>query len=138
MGNAVAFAARWATGTSALCLAVAAHAAGPSKEMTALVGKPLSAARSSLVNGGWEPQETALTTAKGALERERGEAGKLLEAGYPEIERCTGGGKNYCFLNYKRGGKCMRVRTLGVVRAPDTEPKVHGVGDACPSKQSKR
>jgi len=118
----------------------AAHAAGKdSKEMARFVGKPVSSTRSTLIAEGWEPIETALTTSRGAPERERGEAGKLLEAGYPEIERCTGsGGRTYCFLNYGRRGKCLRVRTVGVLQAPESEPKVHGVGDACPSKQGKR
>jgi hypothetical protein len=124
-------------GFGLVCLVDVARAAGPGKDIEALVGKPLSIARGTLVERGWEPQETALTTAKGALERERGEAGKLLEAGYPEIERCTGGAKNYCFFNYKRHGKCVRVRTLGVL-TPDGEPKVHGVGDSCASRQGKR
>jgi len=117
-----------------------AHAAGKdSKEMARFVGKPLSSARGTLLAEGWEPTETALTTSRGAPERARGEAGKLLEAGYPEIERCTGsGGRTYCFLNYGRRGKCLRVRTVGVLQAPESEPKVHGVGDACPSKQGKR
>ena len=71
-------------------------------------------------------------------ERSWGEAGRLLEAGYTEIERCTGSSRNYCFFNYSRRGQCLRVRTLGVLRPPDTEPKVHGAGDACASKQGKR
>lgn len=112
--------------------------AAAAKDMNHLVGKPLAATRSALLAEGWQPQETDLITAAGEPERARGEAGKLLEAGYPEIERCTGGQRNYCFLNYNRRGKCLRVRTLGVLRAPDTEPKVHGAGDACPSKRGKR
>jgi hypothetical protein len=116
----------------------AAQAQGTPKELSHLVGKPLSSVRSTLLAGGWEPQETALTTARGQPERSRGEAGRLLEAGYPEVERCTGSSKNYCFFNYRRGGKCLRVRTLGVLAQPDLEPKVHGVGDACPSKQTRR
>jgi hypothetical protein len=112
-------------------------AAAPSKEMTGLVGKPFSAVRSKLVDDGWAPVETNLTSAKGAPERSRGEAAKFLEAGYPEIERCTGGSRNYCFLNYNRHGRCLRVRTLGVLDLPASDPKVHGAGDACPSKQQR-
>jgi hypothetical protein len=119
-------------------LGLAAHVQAAGKEMSGLVGKPISAVRSTLLADGWLPTETALTTAKGAPERSSGEAGRLLEAGYPEIERCTGSARNYCFFNYSRRGKCLRVRTLGVLRAPDTEPKVHGAGDACPSKQGRR
>lgn len=110
-----------------------AHAAG--KEMTAIIGKPFSATREKLIEQGWEPVETNLTTAKGAPERSRGEAAKFLDAGFNEIERCTGGQKNYCFLNYKRRGTCLRVRTLGALDLPAQDPKIHGAGDACPSKQ---
>lgn len=118
------------------CLATGVHAAG--KDMNWLVGKPISSARSTLLADGWSPVETALTTAKGVPERSKGEAGMFLDAGYPEIERCTGTARNYCFFNYSRRGKCLRVRTLGVLRSPDSEPKVHGAGDACPSKQGRR
>ncbi len=119
-------------------LGLALHVQAAGKEMSGLVGKPLSTVRSTLLADGWLPAETALTNAKGAPERSLGEAGRLLEAGYPEIERCTGTSRNYCFFNYSRRGKCLRVRTLGVLRAPDSEPKVHGAGDACPSKQGRR
>jgi hypothetical protein len=121
---------------AALGCAAGAQAAPPkSQPFAQFVGKPFSATRAAIVGGGWSPRETRLTTAKGEPERARGEAGKLLEAGYVEVERCTGGERNYCFFNYGRGGKCLRVRTLGVLREADVEPKVHGVGDACPSKQ---
>jgi hypothetical protein len=113
-----------------------AQAAG--KEMTALIGKPFSATREKLLAEGWAPVETNLTTARGEAERGRGQAAKFLEAGFPEIERCTGGAKNYCFLNYNRRGHCLRVRTLGVLDLPASDPKVHGAGDACPSKQKPR
>ena len=93
--------------------------------MTWLVNKPLSQVHNKLLADGWLPKETNLTTAKGALERSRGEAGVLLEAGYPETERCTGAPRNYCFFNYTRG-QCLRVRTFGVLCPSDTEPKVHG------------
>ena len=128
--------ATFAAVVAGLCTAPVCQAAG--KETSPHVGKPLSSVRSALLAEGWEPLETGLTTAKGEPERARGEAGRLLEAGYPEIERCTGTTKNYCFLNYGRRGKCLRVRTLGVQRGPGSEPKVHGVGDACPSRQARR
>lgn len=108
------------------------------KEMSALVGKPFSVTREKLLADGWSPVETNLTTARGAAERERGEAGKYLQAGFPEIERCTGGSRNYCFLNYNRRGRCLRVRTVGALDLPASDPKIHGAGDACPSKQKTR
>lgn len=118
-----------------LLLSADVQAAG--KGMTWLVNKPLSLVHSKLLADGWRPKETLLTTAKGAPERSWGEAGVLLEAGYPEIERCTGAPRNYCFFNYTRRGQCLRVRTLGVLRPPNTEPKVHGAGDSCASRQRK-
>lgn len=108
------------------------------KEMSGLVGKPFSVTREKLLSDGWAPVETNLTNAKGVAERERGEAAKYLAAGYVEIERCTGGSRNYCFLNYKRRGTCLRVRTLGALDLPASDPKVHGAGDSCPSKQQAR
>lgn len=110
-----------------------AHAAG--KEMTAIIGKPFSTTRESLLAQGWEPVETNLTSSRGVPERSRGEAARFLDAGFNEIERCTGGQKNYCFLNYKRRGQCLRVRTLGALDLPTHDPKIHGAGDACPSRQ---
>jgi hypothetical protein len=117
-------------------LGMPAHAAG--KEMTALIGKPFAATREKLIEQGWEPVETNLTTSKGVPERSRGEAAKFLDAGFNEIERCTGGHKSYCFLNYKRRGACLRVRTLGSLELPAKDPKIHGAGDSCPSKQQTR
>ena len=123
----------------ALCLTGAVHAAGKeNKEMTALVGKPFSTVREKLLADGWTAVETNLTSAKGVPERSRGEAAKFLEAGFAEIERCTGGARNYCFLNYNRHGKCLRVRTLGVLDLPASDPKVNGAGDSCPSRQQAR
>ncbi|MCC6248016.1 MAG: hypothetical protein IT499_09695 [Rubrivivax sp.] len=124
----------------ALLVFAAAPAAAQTKGkvMAGLVNKPFSATREKLLADGWAPVETNLTTARGAPERERGEAGKFLTAGYNEIERCTGGKRNYCFLNYKRGNTCLRVRTLGTLDLPASDPKVHGAGDACPSKQKAR
>lgn len=130
---------RWLLVIACAALPWTAAAAPPkNKALEALVGKPFSAVRATLLEQGWEPTETALTTARGLPERSRGEAGRLLEAGYPEVERCTATQRNYCFFNYRRGSRCLRVRTLGVLRAPDVEPKVHGVGDACPSRQKGR
>jgi hypothetical protein len=122
------------------CCAAGVQAAGKEKDMGMgrFIGKPFSDLRSKLLADGWQPQETDLITARGVPERSRGEAGRLLEAGYTEIERCTGSERNYCFFNYNRRGQCLRVRTLGVLRPPDVEPRVHGAGDACPSKQAKR
>ncbi|MBL8323812.1 MAG: hypothetical protein JNJ89_02520 [Rubrivivax sp.] len=124
---------------AAACLVVAASEAAPSpafaKEMAALIGKPFSATRAKLLAEGWAPVETNLTNSRGESERSRGEAARFLEAGFPEIERCTGGAKNYCFFNYKRRGQCLRVRTLGVLELPASDPRVHGAGDACPSRQ---
>lgn len=116
-------------------LALAAQAQPKGKEMSGLVGKPFSVTREKLLSEGWTPVETNLTNAKGVPERERGEAGKFFAAGYTEIERCTGGARNYCFLNYKRRSTCLRVRTIGTLDLPATDPKVHGAGDACPSRQ---
>ena len=118
-----------------LCLSADVQAA--EKDMTWLVNKPLSQVHSKLLADGWLSKETNLTTAKGSPERERGEAGVLLEARYPEIERFTGAPRNYCFLNCTRRGQCLRVRTFGVLCPPDTEPKVHGAGDSCASRQGK-
>lgn len=120
---------------AALLVPGLAHAAG--KEMSGLVGKPFSSVRAKLMDDGWTPVETNLTTARGQPERSRGEAAKYLEAGFPEIERCTGGSRNYCFLNYSRRGTCLRIRTIGTLDLPAADPKVHGAGDACPSKQQR-
>ena len=122
--------------SAGLWLSADVQAAG--KDMAWLVNKHLSQVHGKLLADGWLPKETNLTTANGAPERSSGEAGVLLEAGYPAIERCTGAPRNYCFFNYTRRGQCLRVRTLGVLRPPGTEPKVHGAGNSCASRQSKR
>lgn len=108
------------------------------KEMSGLVGQPFSSVRAKLLDDGWTPVETNLTTARGLPERSRGEAARYLEAGFQEIERCTGGSRNYCFLNYSRRGHCLRIRTIGALDLPASDPKIHGAGDSCPSKQRAR
>jgi hypothetical protein len=112
------------------------HSAG--KEVSGLVGKPFTSVRAKLLDEGWTPVETNLTTGRGVPERSRGEAAKYLDAGFPEIERCTGGSRNYCFLNYNRRGHCLRIRTHGKLDLPATDPKIHGANDSCPSKQRAR
>jgi hypothetical protein len=117
------------------CFAAPVQAQSKGKEVSGLVGKRFSVVREKLLADGWTPAETNLTIVKGAPERERGEAAKFFAAGYTEIERCTGGARNYCFLNYKRRSTCLRVRTLGKLDLPAADPKVHGTGDDCPSRQ---
>lgn len=119
----------------AVVAALPLHAQTTGKAMSGLVGKPFSVTREKLLADGWVPVETNLTSARGVPERERGEAARFFAAGFTEIERCTGGARNYCFLNYKRRNTCLRVRTIGTLDLPSSDPKVHGAGDACPSRQ---
>lgn len=52
-------------------LSATSHAQPKGNTMSGLVGKPFSATREKRLAVGWSPEETNLTTAKGAAKRER-------------------------------------------------------------------
>lgn len=95
-------------------------------EAIELIGLPLSKARSAVLAEGWRPLSVETRMADGTIERQWGNAGLLLKAGYPEVELCSGTGRNICIFNYQRGGICLRLTAAGEFNPGIYEPKVVG------------
>lgn len=76
-------------------------------------GQDLSEIRGELLHEGWMPVTTDLKMHDGTLEHNFGDAGELFRSGYPEVESCSGADANYCFFNYAKNRRCLRMETQG-------------------------
>ena len=82
-------------------------------------------ARTHLVKLGWLPVITHKAMADGTEEREWGDAKQMKDAGFDEVESCSGTGPSYCFFNFKKRNACLRVTTAGVLKKEHGSPRVH-------------
>ena len=82
-------------------------------------------ARAHLVRAGWRPVVVQTILSDGRSEREWGAAKQMQDAGFDEIESCSGTGLNYCFFNFRRKDYCLRVVTAGEYHKEYDSPKVH-------------
>ena len=87
-------------------------------------GDDYATARARLIGLRWNPFITHKLMADGAEERNWGDAKRMREAGFEEIESCTGTGLNFCIFNFKKGSVCMRITTVGEYRNDQGSPKV--------------
>ena len=76
-------------------------------------GARLSSTRAALLHAGWKPVITDVRDASGGQEKMFGDARSLFQAGYTEVEFCSGIAPNICFFNYKKKGRCLRLTTRG-------------------------
>jgi len=83
-----------------------------------------AALRLQLIDSGWLPLITHLVMPDGTLERDFGDARIMKDAGFEEVEFCTGVDLNYCTFNFYKSGECLRVTTLGEYSATDGSPRV--------------
>lgn len=97
---------------------------------------PISQARHALKLAGWEPRRTALDRGDGIDENQWGDARMLYQAGYVEVESCSGTGANYCFFNYRQARQCVRLLTVGEFKLGEYEPKVVSHSRQCPAPQA--
>lgn len=95
-------------------------------------GEPISEARALLLKDGWIPVRIDKKMADGRRENTYGDARPFFEAGYFEVETCTGIGRNYCFLNYQKDGKCLRLMTEGEYVPRRVEPDLLRWTEECP------
>ncbi|MBV8660264.1 MAG: hypothetical protein JO142_20795 [Burkholderiales bacterium] len=101
------------------------------------VGQPLPQARKALLAAGWQPRPTTLAFPDESLQKELTEPSLLIEAGFVEVEYCSGTGANYCFFNYIKKGQCLRLVTAGESSPPDHRwASVHHVLRECPSPEA--
>jgi len=86
-------------------------------------GENFSKARQYLVASGWKPVISHKML--GDMEkRSWGDARLLFDAGFDEIEYCSGTGREFCFFNYRTGRSCLRVTTAGEYRKELDSPKI--------------
>ena len=109
-----------------------ATSASPSK------GQSITTARQILLYSGWKPRRTNLMWGEQNNEPENqwGDAGALYKAGFIEVETCSGTGKNFCFFNYERKGKCLRLTTQGEFNPGKYEPMVIKKSPECPPSEA--
>ena len=88
-------------------------------------------ARASLLKQGWEPRATSVRMKDGSLEKSFGEARSFLQAGFAEVESCTGTGLNHCRFNYRRGEECLVLVTQGEWRPGSGSPVVLRTETSC-------
>lgn len=95
-------------------------------------GMPISEARAELLRQGWVPVRVDKKLADGERENLDAEARLLFEAGFFEVEYCTGTGLNYCSFNYQRRGECLRINTQGEYFSAAEVPTLTRWTNECP------
>lgn len=117
----------------AVCATVSVALAEPAAINVALQrGMLLSRARAQLLMDGWKPVRTDEKMHDGTPERTFGSARTFVEAGYEEIETCTGTGLNFCLLNYEKNGRCLQITTQGELIPGLGEPRLWRWINECP------
>jgi hypothetical protein len=61
-------------------------------------------------------------------EKEDGDAGLMLGAGFREIESCSGAELNYCIFNFRKGDICMNINTIGDYQSDLKSPIFYSQG----------
>ena len=101
----------------ALC-AVPASAASPAASY--------SNVRRSLMRSGWRPVVRDSKSRSGAAELV-GDTRIMFDAGFREVESCSGIGPNYCTFIFKKGRTCRFVVTVGELDHARTSPIVQRI-----------
>lgn len=94
----------------------------------------ISKARAQLISQGWSPLETFGRDAHGTRWSLQGDAGVMYQAGFIEVEACSGTGLNICSFNYTRAGSCLSLQTQGEFKAGVYEPQVIKRTNTCPAQ----
>lgn len=95
-------------------------------------GMSISEAHTQLMKNGWAPVRIDKKLADGERENLEAEARLLFDAGFFEVEYCTGTGRNLCFFNYQRNGECVRVITEGEYFSATEVPILATWNNQCP------
>lgn len=100
-----------------------------------VTGLKLSEARKEILLQGWLPVKTYMPGYEyHSFRKNEGESAPIFEAGYIELEYCSGTGPNYCIFNYAKSGQCLRVISRGIYLAGKYEPVVKSTDSECPDK----
>ena len=90
----------------------------------AKVREPYSLLRNRLIEQGWAPRITNQRFDEVILEKEFGDAENMLNAGFVEIEYCSGTSLNSCKFNFQRKMSCLTIITQGEFNVLHHSPKV--------------
>ena len=94
----------------------------------------ISQVRSQLLKDGWTPVriDKKIYT-DGTTGNHDGAEGQILfEAGFFEVEDCSGTEAGFCTFNYQKNGRCLRIITQGEYFSPQDEPGLLRWDNNCP------
>lgn len=96
-------------------------------------GESFLDARAALLKAGWLPVRIDKRMADGTRENQFGDGRLFFNAGFIEVQECTGTGTNPCILNYQKDGMCLRLVTEGeYLPERSSIPDVLFWSDDCP------
>lgn len=96
-------------------------------------GESFLEARAALLKAGWRPVRIDKRWADGTRENQFGDGRLFFDAGFIEVQECTGTGTNPCILNYQKDGMCLQLVTEGeYLPERDSIPDVLRWADDCP------
>lgn len=95
-------------------------------------GVPISKVRAELLKDGWTPVRIDKRFSQGPVENQSGDGRVILEAGFFEVETCSGTDSNVCFFNYQKNGQCLRLTTEGEYIPSVGEPILVSWSHDCP------
>jgi hypothetical protein len=106
------------------------------KSDRSLFAKDIRDARKMLLAQGWKPLRTNKRWPDGTYQNQEANAGMLFDAGFIEVENCTGIGDNHCNFNYAKAEQCLALHTIGEY-IPDiaAHPEVINWSNDCPSEK---
>lgn len=119
--------------TPLIVLLLSANVLAAATEYPLRKGESIVEARAALLKAGWMPVRIDERMADGTRENQFGDARLFFDAGYVEVQECTGTGTNPCILNYQKDGKCLQVITVGEYHPEwSDKPDVLRWTDDCP------
>lgn len=93
----------------------------------------ISKVRAEVLKDGWTPVRIDSKLHNGAVENQEPDALLLFQAGFFEVESCSGTDANVCFFNYQKNGQCLRLTTEGEYFPPKGEPGLVSWSHDCPN-----
>jgi hypothetical protein len=99
--------------------------------------EPYVILRDRLIGDGWKPLVTNDTMADGTREKDFGDTKILADAGFAEVEWCSGTGLNYCTFNFRKNDRCMKITTQGEYDVAHNSPVLYRTQNrTCPKPEA--
>lgn len=99
--------------TPLIVLLLSANVSTAATEYPLRKGESFLEARAALLKDRWMPVRIDERMADGTRENQFGDGRLFFDAGFIEVQECTGTGTNPCILNYQKDGMCLRLVTEG-------------------------